>query len=200
MNENLKKNYISNSIRYRSIQKTLYHYLSNSMAIPMKLLLSEDPIRMFDHQTYPVQSQVKFMIDMFSQTGTASLLYVNDAKVLIDIIIRYLTDLQPGDKVRAHYRNQSSEYSGTCIYNDNKTHSFWQFSKNCKMGMPSVFFFSIFFSPFVPPLCLLFIHLFLVLSLSLSLFIFISFSLPLCIWTFLVSSIFCLFISHWLLQ
>ena len=89
----------------------------------MKLLLSEDPIRMFDNQTYPVQSQVKFMIDMFSQTGTASLLYVNDAKVLIDIIIRYLTDLQPGDKVRAHYRNQSSEYSGTCIYNDNKTHS-----------------------------------------------------------------------------
>nr|XP_022300087.1 NCK-interacting protein with SH3 domain-like isoform X1 [Crassostrea virginica] len=61
----------------------------------------EDPIRMFDHQTYPVQSQVKFMIDMFSQTGTASLLYVNDAKVLIDIIIRYLTDLQPGDKVRS---------------------------------------------------------------------------------------------------
>ena len=141
---------------------------------------------MFDHQTYPVQSQVKFMIDMFSQTGTASLLYVNDAKVLIDIIIRYLTDLQPGDKVRAHYRNQPSAYSGTCIYNDNKTNSWWQFPKNYKMGMPSVLFFSIFFSPFVPPLCLHFIHLFLVLSLSLSLFIFISFSLSLCIWMFIL--------------
>lgn len=55
---------------------------------------------MFEHQSYPVQSQVKFMIDMFSHPGTASLLYVNDAKVLIDILIRNLTDLQPGDKVR----------------------------------------------------------------------------------------------------
>jgi hypothetical protein len=56
---------------------------------------------MFDHQTYPVQSQIKFMIDMYSQSGTASLLYVNDAKVLIDILIRFLTDLQSGDKVGA---------------------------------------------------------------------------------------------------
>ncbi|XP_062598756.1 NCK-interacting protein with SH3 domain-like isoform X2 [Saccostrea cucullata] len=61
----------------------------------------EDPVKMFDHLTYPVQSQVKFMIDMYSQPGTASLLYVNDAKVLIDILIRFLTDLQPGDKLRS---------------------------------------------------------------------------------------------------
>ncbi|XP_061178898.1 NCK-interacting protein with SH3 domain-like [Saccostrea echinata] len=61
----------------------------------------EDPVKMFDHQTYPVQSQVKFMIDMYSQPSTASLLYVNDAKVLIDILIRFLTDLQPGDKLRS---------------------------------------------------------------------------------------------------
>lgn len=61
----------------------------------------EDPVKMFEHQSYPVQSQVKFMIDMFSHPGTASLLYVNDAKVLIDILIRNLTDLQPGDKMRS---------------------------------------------------------------------------------------------------
>lgn len=68
---------------------------------------------MFEHQSYPVQSQVKFMIDMFSHPGTASLLYVNDAKVLIDILIRNLTDLQPGDKVRLFPIGQSVGQDGT---------------------------------------------------------------------------------------
>lgn len=75
--------------------------------------LSEDPVKMFEHQSYPVQSQVKFMIDMFSHPGTASLLYVNDAKVLIDILIRNLTDLQPGDKVRLVLIGQSGERDET---------------------------------------------------------------------------------------
>ena len=160
----------------------MYHYLSNLMAIPMKLLLSEDPIRMFDHQTYPVQSQVKFMIDMFSQTGTASLLYVNDAKVLIDIIIRYLTDLQPGDKVRAQYRNQSSEYSGTCIYtfHDNNLIHVDSFQKIIKWAC-HLFSFSLSFSPPCPASQSIFLQS---ISCSLSvclLYIFISFSLSLCI-------------------
>ena len=158
----------------------MYHYLSNSMAIPMKLLLSEDPIRMFDHQTYPVQSQVKFMIDMFSQTGTASLLYVNDAKVMIDIIIRYLTDLQPGDKVRAQYRNQSSEYSGTCIYNDDKLIHVDTFQKIIKWAC-HLFSFSLSFSPPCPSsLSISLSSISCSLSVSL-LYVFISFYLSLCI-------------------
>lgn len=53
---------------------------------------------MFEHQSYPVQSQVKFMIDMFSHPGTASLLYVNDAKVLIDILIDHTKQGEEGNE------------------------------------------------------------------------------------------------------
>lgn len=37
---------------------------------------------------------------MFYREKTASLFYTNDIKVLIDIVVRQLSDLSPGDKVR----------------------------------------------------------------------------------------------------
>ena len=54
---------------------------------------------MFDHQTSQKHSVMKFMHDLYSRPLTSNLLYTNDAKVLIDITIRQLTDLQPGDEV-----------------------------------------------------------------------------------------------------
>ncbi|XP_033746321.1 NCK-interacting protein with SH3 domain-like [Pecten maximus] len=61
----------------------------------------DDPVKMFDHQVTSVHSVIKFLTDVFSSTATANLLYTNDAKVLVDILIRQLTDLQPGDQVRS---------------------------------------------------------------------------------------------------
>ncbi|XP_060078958.1 NCK-interacting protein with SH3 domain-like [Ylistrum balloti] len=61
----------------------------------------DDPVKMFNHQVTSVHSVIKFMTDVFSSTATANLLYTNDAKVLVDILIRQLTDLQPGDQVRS---------------------------------------------------------------------------------------------------
>ncbi|XP_021340230.1 NCK-interacting protein with SH3 domain-like, partial [Mizuhopecten yessoensis] len=61
----------------------------------------DDPVKMFDHQVTSVHSVIKFLTDLFSSTATANLLYTNDAKVLVDILIRQLTDLQPGDQVRS---------------------------------------------------------------------------------------------------
>ncbi|XP_063220969.1 NCK-interacting protein with SH3 domain isoform X2 [Bacillus rossius redtenbacheri] len=63
----------------------------------------EDPVRMFDHQPEPQHSVLKLFIDLFTNEITALLFYTNDTKVLIDIVVRRLTDLSPGDKRRQQY-------------------------------------------------------------------------------------------------
>ena len=54
---------------------------------------------MFEYQTRSPNSVIKFLSDLYSCQRTANLLYTNDAKVLIDIIVRQLNDLSPGDQV-----------------------------------------------------------------------------------------------------
>lgn len=44
-------------------------------------------------------SLTKMLMDLFSHSTTASLFYTNDLLVVIDIITRQLTDLNPDDKV-----------------------------------------------------------------------------------------------------
>jgi len=44
-------------------------------------------------------SLIKMMLDLFSHATTASLFYTNDLLVVIDIITRQLSDLNPDDKV-----------------------------------------------------------------------------------------------------
>jgi len=58
-----------------------------------------DPLCKTGEQTTP-HSVLKLFIDVFSCNRTSSLFYTNDLKVLIDIIVRQLADLSPGDKVR----------------------------------------------------------------------------------------------------
>ncbi|KAK3580163.1 hypothetical protein CHS0354_030278 [Potamilus streckersoni] len=62
-----------------------------------------DPVWMFHFEPKPPNSLLKFLEDMYSQPATACLLYTNDMRVLLDIIIRNLTDLTSGDKVRTSY-------------------------------------------------------------------------------------------------
>jgi hypothetical protein len=38
-------------------------------------------------------------VDLLSRKTTADLFYTNDVKVLIDIVVRNIADLSPGDKV-----------------------------------------------------------------------------------------------------
>lgn len=59
----------------------------------------EDPIRIFDHEPAPPHSVLKLFVDVFSKETTANLFYTNDVKVLIDIVVRNITDLSAGDKV-----------------------------------------------------------------------------------------------------
>ncbi|XP_071807661.1 NCK-interacting protein with SH3 domain-like [Asterias amurensis] len=62
-----------------------------------------DPVRMFEHEPKPPNSLLKFLCDIFANADTSSLFYTNDMNVLIDIIIRQLTDRCPGDKQRTEY-------------------------------------------------------------------------------------------------
>ena len=61
--------------------------------------VAEDPVRLFDFEPPPQDSLLKFLSDLYSSQHTAGLLYTNDAMVLIDIVLRQLSDLCPGDKV-----------------------------------------------------------------------------------------------------
>nr|CAD7430085.1 unnamed protein product [Timema monikensis] len=63
----------------------------------------EDPVRIFDHQPVPPHSVLKLFVDIFTNERTSTLFYTNDTKVLIDIIVRQLTDLSPGDTRRQQY-------------------------------------------------------------------------------------------------
>lgn len=62
-------------------------------------MFTDDPVRIFDHVPAPPHSVVKLFIDLFSNSHTAELFYTNDVKVLIDIIVRQLSDISPGDTV-----------------------------------------------------------------------------------------------------
>ncbi|KDR09746.1 NCK-interacting protein with SH3 domain [Zootermopsis nevadensis] len=63
----------------------------------------EDPVRIFEHVPAPPNSVLKLFVDLFSNAQTAALFYTNDTKVLIDIIVRQLADLSPGDSRRQQY-------------------------------------------------------------------------------------------------
>ena len=63
------------------------------------LFYTEDPVRMFEHVNKQPSSVIKFLCDVYSHPDTSGLLYTNDARVLIDVIVGRLSDLGPGDEV-----------------------------------------------------------------------------------------------------
>lgn len=61
----------------------------------------DDPVCIFKHQPQPPHSVLKFLQDIFASKDTASIFYHTDMMVLIDILVRQIADLSPGDKVLA---------------------------------------------------------------------------------------------------
>ncbi|XP_014469950.1 PREDICTED: NCK-interacting protein with SH3 domain isoform X2 [Dinoponera quadriceps] len=84
--------------------------------------LEEDPVRIFDHEPPPPHSVLKLFIDLFSNDVIASLFYTNDVKVLIDIILRQLFDMFPGDK-RRQYLELCRRVLRTSSYNEHRHRS-----------------------------------------------------------------------------
>ncbi|XP_075156202.1 NCK-interacting protein with SH3 domain isoform X2 [Haematobia irritans] len=81
--------------------------LPSAKVFTEKILLllnrEEDPVKVLKHSTDCMNSVLKMFIDMFSVSETAAMFYTNDTKVLIDIIVRQLTDLCAGDPLRRCY-------------------------------------------------------------------------------------------------
>ncbi|ESN94574.1 hypothetical protein HELRODRAFT_68930 [Helobdella robusta] len=63
----------------------------------------DDPVKLPDIKSVPTNSVIKFISDIFSDTVTSNIFYTNDAKVLVDIVLRQLTDLSPGDFMRTEH-------------------------------------------------------------------------------------------------
>ncbi|XP_022905366.2 NCK-interacting protein with SH3 domain [Onthophagus taurus] len=93
----LHENVVVNVLSEKSLAKTFTE----------KLLLlinrEEDPVNIFDHEPQPPHSVLKLLIDLFDSKRTGGLFYTNDIRVLIDIIVRNILDLSPGDKRRQQY-------------------------------------------------------------------------------------------------
>nr|CAD7403580.1 unnamed protein product [Timema cristinae] len=94
---NTAENTVVKALAQISVAKTF------TEKILLLLNREEDPVRIFDHQPVPPHSVLKLFVDIFTNERTSTLFYTNDTKVLIDIIVRQLTDLSPGDMRRQQY-------------------------------------------------------------------------------------------------
>lgn len=54
---------------------------------------------MFKHTPPAPHSVLKFLQDVFASRETADIFYCSDMMVMIDIAVRQISDLSPGDKV-----------------------------------------------------------------------------------------------------
>lgn len=60
---------------------------------------ADDPVCMFNHTPPAPHSVLKFLQDVFASRETADIFYRTDMMVMIDIAVRQISDLSPGDKV-----------------------------------------------------------------------------------------------------
>uniref|UniRef100_A0A8C4GNG0 NCK interacting protein with SH3 domain n=1 Tax=Dicentrarchus labrax TaxID=13489 RepID=A0A8C4GNG0_DICLA len=63
----------------------------------------DDPVCMFKHTPPAPHSVLKFLQDVFASQETADIFYSTDMMVMIDIAVRQISDLSPGDKLRMEY-------------------------------------------------------------------------------------------------
>lgn len=66
----------------------------------------DDPVCMFKHTPPAPHSVLKFLQDVFASRETADIFYRTDMMVMIDIAVRQISDLSPGDKVRPGHTAQ----------------------------------------------------------------------------------------------
>ncbi|KAJ6638766.1 NCK-interacting protein with SH3 domain [Pseudolycoriella hygida] len=95
--DNFTDNFILSAMQKISSAKTF------TEKILVLLNREEDPLNIFDHSTPPINSVLKMFVDLFIAPETANLFYTNDNKVLIDILVRQLSDLSAGDPLRRWY-------------------------------------------------------------------------------------------------
>lgn len=95
--DNQFDNVLLNALETRDVAKTFCE------KVLLLLDREEDPVRIFDHEPAPAHSVLKLVIDLFSRKKTAEHFYTNHVKFAIDIIVRQLADLSPGDTRQQQY-------------------------------------------------------------------------------------------------
>lgn len=68
----------------------------------------DDPVCMFKHTPPAPHSVLKFLQDVFASRETADIFYSTDMMVMIDIAVRQISDLSPGDKVRNQHTHSKT--------------------------------------------------------------------------------------------
>ncbi|KAM4612893.1 NCK-interacting protein with SH3 domain isoform 3-T3 [Polymixia lowei] len=63
----------------------------------------DDPVCVFKHTPPAPHSVLKFLQDVFASQESADIFYRTDMMVMIDIAVRQISDLSPGDKSRMEY-------------------------------------------------------------------------------------------------
>ncbi|XP_037759826.1 NCK-interacting protein with SH3 domain isoform X2 [Chelonia mydas] len=74
-----------------------------NVLLAFDLHIPDDPVCIFKHQPQPPHSVLKFLQDIFASKDTANIFYHTDMMVMIDITVRQIADLSPGDKLRMEY-------------------------------------------------------------------------------------------------
>ena len=62
----------------------------------MIVVFTEDPTALFSYPRACPDSVLKFLADLFSSRDTADFFYTSDMMILIEIVLRQLSDLSPG--------------------------------------------------------------------------------------------------------
>ncbi|XP_037633380.1 NCK-interacting protein with SH3 domain-like [Sebastes umbrosus] len=90
-----------NNVIMQELKKQNVKILSEKVVLLLNR--GDDPVCMFKHTPPAPHSVLKFLQDVFASRETADIFYRTDMMVMIDIAVRQISDLSPGDKVRMEY-------------------------------------------------------------------------------------------------
>lgn len=91
----------SNNVIMEELKKKNVKILSEKVLLLLNR--GDDPVCMFKHNPPAPHSVLKFLQDVFASRETADIFYRTDMMVMIDIAVRQISDLSPGDKLRMEY-------------------------------------------------------------------------------------------------
>jgi len=69
------------------------------MTYSVVVVVTVDLVKTLNDNMSTLSSVIKLLHDLYSDESTANLLYTNDADIVINVIIRQLTNLSAGDEV-----------------------------------------------------------------------------------------------------
>ncbi|XP_018536922.1 NCK-interacting protein with SH3 domain isoform X2 [Lates calcarifer] len=91
----------SNNVIMQELKEKNVKILSEKVLLLLNR--GDDPVCMFKHSPPAPHSVLKFLQDVFASRETADIFYRTDMMVMIDIAVRQISDLSPGDKLRMEY-------------------------------------------------------------------------------------------------